>query len=171
MKTKQLLLGGLLIAAISTSCSSVQDKDKQAAEAADMEGMPELVYEAATASDTLLLTENMVETHFVRLPDTPQGYRAQALLDILSAKEEEQILPFVYEHYAPDFIDQVPQAEHKELLQLLQQQIESAEVASVEELEHVYRIGLLNAAGNKEFVLDIAFQPEAPYKISGVRVL
>lgn len=166
MKTRNLLIYSLLIGGLG-ACS-VQEKDKQSTEP-DFES--DVVYETATASDTVLVTEAMVERHFVRMPDTPQGYRVQALLDVVMAEDDAQILPFVYEHYAPDFIDQVPQNEHKTLLSRLQEQIKQAEVESIEDLENAYRVGLVSPLTNQAYMIDVYFEPAAPYKISGVRVL
>lgn len=168
MKTKYLLIYSIFIG--SLAACSVQEKDKKDTGLDGFEMEP-VELEAATTSDTVLVTETMVERHFVRMPDTPQGYRAQALLEVVMAEDDTQILPFVHEHYAPDFIDQVSQMDHKALLRSLQQQIKDAEIESVEDLENTYRIGLMSNINNQEYVIDVHFEPEAPYKISGVRVL
>jgi hypothetical protein len=168
MKIKTLLIYSLIIG--SLAACSVQDKDQQNQSTDNFEMEP-VQYEAATTSDTVMVTEQMVERHFVRMPDTPQGYRAQALLEVVTAENEEQILPFVYEHYDPDFIDQVPQSDHQALLLHLQKQIQGADVESFEDLNNAYRIGVMSNLTNQEYLIDIYFEPEAPYKISGIRVL
>ncbi|AHM62394.1 hypothetical protein D770_20725 [Flammeovirgaceae bacterium 311] len=168
MKIKSLLIYSLVIG--SFAACSVQENDKKKNDLDDFE-METVQYEAATTSDTVMETEQMVERHFVRMPDTPQGYRAQALLEVVMAEDEEQILPFVFEHYDPDFIDQVPQSDHQRLLRHLQGQIQAAEVDSFENLDNTYRIGIISSLNNQEYLIDIYFEPEAPYKISGIRVL
>lgn len=168
MKIKILLIYALFVGSI-TACS-VQDKDQQKQQTGSL-GMEALIYEHATATDTVLRTDPMVERRFVRLPDTPQGYRAQALLDVILQQDEEQILPFVYEHYDPDFIAQVPQSDHKQLLRQLQQQAREAQIESFEKLDGAYRIGISNATSAGGYLLDVYFAPDAPHKISGVRVL
>ena len=169
MKTKNLLIYSLFIGTISACSVQGNDQKQQSHQAADL-GLAELTYENATAYDTVLTTEPMVDRRFVRMPDTPQGYRVQALLEVIMARDEEQILPFVYEHYDPDFIDQVPQNKHKELLQQLQQ-LEAAGVEKLEKLDNAYRIGVETTEGSLGYTLDVYFEPEAPYKISGVRIL
>ncbi len=169
MKIKRLLIYSLAIGAFS-ACS-VQDKDQKAATGGGSELPTDLVYESATATDTVMVKDLMVEKHFVRMPDTPQGYRAQALLDLVMAADDEQILPFVQEHYAPDFIEQVPQNDHKALIRSLQQQIKEAEITDIEDLDDAYRIEFSSSSTNLGYTLDVYFEPEAPYRISGVRVL
>lgn len=171
MKMKYLLLYSFVVL-LSGACS-VQEKDKNATAGDDADLTSDLVYETAmaTAVDTVMVKDLMVEKHFVRLPDTPKGYRAQALLEVVMAADDAQILPFVQEHYAPDFIQQVPQNDHKALLKHLQQQTKEGEVTSFEDLEDAYRIGISSSHTKLGYTLDVYFEPEAPYRISGVRVL
>lgn len=171
MKTKHLLLYSFIV--LLLGACSVQEKDKNATADDDGDLTTDLVYETAmaTAVDTVMVKDLMVEKHFVRLPDTPKGYRAQALLEVVLAADDEQILPFVQEHYAPDFIEQVPQNDHKALLKQLQQQTKEGEVTSFEDLEDAYRIGISSSHTKLGYTLDVYFEPEAPYRISGVRVL
>lgn len=167
MKTRNLLIYSLMLGGSLAACS-VQEKDKQLAQD---EYEAEVVYESATATDTTMVTELMVERRFVRMPDTPQGYRVQALLDVMLAEDEEELLSFVEEHYAPDFIDQAPQNDHKAILRSLKSKISNAEVEDIEDIDNAYRISLVNFAENQEYILDVYFEPGAPYKISGVRML
>lgn len=170
METKNLLLYSLMMCSGLAACS-VQEKDKQAAQS-EFEMESDLVYETATATDTVMVAELMVERHFVRMPDTPQGYRVQALLDVMMEEDDdEQLLPFVYEHYAADFIDQAPQNDHRAVLRRLREKIGNAEVEAIENIDNAYRISLVSPSDNQEYSLDVYFEPEAPYKISGVRML
>lgn len=168
MKSRNLLLYSLFILGSLAASCSVQEKEKQTAQDAPES---DLVYESATATDTVMVTDLMVERHFVRMPDTPQGYRVQAMFEVMMAKDDEQLLPFVQEHYAPDFIDQAPQNDHSAILKTLRKKIANAEIESVENLENAYRISLFSSTDNQEYILDVYFEPSAPYKISGVRML
>ena len=167
MKTKQLLIYSLIFGGLA-ACS-VQEKDQKAQQHED-DALLAVSYDNMEASDTLLITEPMVDRRFVRMPDTPQGYRAQALLEVIMNNDEELILPFVFEHYDPDFIEQVPQSEHKRLLYQLQQ-LEGAGIESFEKLDGAYRIGVGASENRTAYTIDVYFEPEAPYKISGVRIL
>lgn len=171
MKTKIPLLYSLLIAGLA-ACS-VQEKETPPEKLRPDFGDEdlELVHMLEDGEGDSLEVELMHENYFTSMPDTPQGYRIQAMLDALKSEDDEQLLPFVQEHYDPDFLVQVPENDHKDLLRQLREQLKQAEIETVSSLTDEYRIELLKAGSNEKRVLDIYFQPTAPYKISGVRIL
>jgi hypothetical protein len=115
---------------------------------------------------------HMVETAGVSpIPDTPQGYRILAMLDALQSEDDAQLSPFVAEHYDDDFLVQVPESDHRELLRKIREQLKQTEIESVSSQLGEYRLELLDTQSSKKWVLDIHFQPTAPYKISGIRML
>lgn len=159
---------GMFLVTMLAACS-IQEKEPQK-HVAYTAGGESVVYVQTANTDTVLYKDQMVERRFVRLPDSPQGARAKALFELISSSEQTAILPFVYEHYDADFIAQVPQKEHKQLLLYLQQQLANAQITSFEPLEGAFRLGL--SSDEEDLVLlDVYFAPLAPYKISGVRLL
>ncbi|WP_040395975.1 hypothetical protein [Cesiribacter andamanensis] len=171
MKLPILVYG---LAMLTLASCSVQGGDPPALEADEELELVRMVDDSGAeppGMEPMVNTALEDERPLLRLPDTPQGYRAQAMLDALMADDDEQLQPFLEEHYDPDFLVQVPQNDHKALLRQLQQHIRHSQIGSVSSLQHEYRIELLDSDAEQNKVLDIYFQPAAPYKIAGVRLL
>lgn len=166
MKIRITLLYCFLIAGLS-ACS-VQGSEPQAFGDEELVLVPMVDDAAGSALEVELMNET---SNFSRIPDTPQGYRLQAMLDALLSEDDEQLSPFVIEHYDEDFLVQVPENDHKELLRKIRKQLKQTEIEGVSSQTHEYRLELHNTENSEKWVLDVFFQPTAPYKISGVRML
>lgn len=103
-----------------------------------------------------------------KLPNTPAGKRAAALLDLIRSGEEASIQQFFLEQVAPSFRDAFPMAEHLKQIQRLRKVLDGAEVVGVK-LRGPNDIKLvLQARGGKPWRVVLEVEPESPNRIASM---
>lgn len=103
-----------------------------------------------------------------KLPGTPAGKRAAALLNLIRAGEETAIRQFFSEQVAPSFREAFPMEEHVKQLQRLRKVLEGAEVVGIN-MRGPNDIKLvLQVRGGKPWRVVLEVEPEPPNRIASI---
>ena len=106
----------------------------------------------------------------VRLPETDQGYRSQALLVTLKGNSESEYLQFVTDNYAKHLLTDEQLGGLVQQVVQLRTLLADTYLNSLQASAEVYRLEMVREGTGQSYLLSIYFEEADRHKIKSIRI-